>query len=131
MPAADNTVGRGHPPRHTRFAKGSSGNPKGRPKGSKNLSTIIMEAARDKVSANIGGKQRKISKLQATAMQLATKAAGGDQGSMAKFLDWIDQIETRNSAAKPSQFPFSDEDLQVLRVTYERMQHYLPGKPDE
>jgi len=130
-PGADNTVGHGRPPKHTRFSKGRSGNPKGRPKGSKNLSTVIMDAARDKVTANIGGKQRQISKLQATAMQLATKAAGGDQGSIARFLDWVDEIEVRSTASRPVQFPFSQEDLQVLRLTYERMQHYQPGESDE
>jgi len=90
-----------------------------------------MDAARDKVTANIGGKQRQISKLQATAMQLATKAAGGDQGSIARFLDWVDEIEVRSTASRPVQFPFSQEDLQVLRLTYERMQHYQPGESDE
>jgi hypothetical protein len=90
-----------------------------------------MDAARDKVTANIGGKQRQISKLQATAMQLATRAAGGDPASMAKFLDWIDEIEVRSTAAKPAQFPFSADDLQVLHVTFERMQHYQPRESDE
>ena len=71
-------VGKGNPPEHTRFAKGTSGNLKGRPKGSKNLSTIIMDAAKAQVTATIDGKRRKISKLVASAMQLATKAAGGD-----------------------------------------------------
>src|ERR1700685_1747892 len=49
-------VGRGNPPKHTQFRKGTTGNPKGRPKGSKNLSTYIMEAARDQVSATVGGR---------------------------------------------------------------------------
>lgn len=69
-------VGRGNPPKHTQFRKGTTGNPKGRPKGSKNLSSYLMEAAPDQVSATVGGRTRKISKIQATAMQLATKAAG-------------------------------------------------------
>jgi hypothetical protein len=111
-------VGRGHPPKHTQFRKGQSGNKKGRPKGSKNLSTYIMEAARDQVTATVGGRARKISKIQATAMQLATKAAGGDQAAMGRFLDWVDEIETRASAVKPTQFPLSVPDIEVLRAAY-------------
>jgi hypothetical protein len=115
------TVGRGNPPKHTRFRKGVSGNPKGRPKGSKNLSTYLMEAARDQVSATVGGKTRKISKIQATAMQLATKAASGTQSAINKFLDWMDEIESRAAAARPAQFSLSEPDVEVIRAIYERM----------
>jgi|RhiMethySRZTD1v2_1073278.scaffolds.fasta_scaffold309694_2 Family of unknown function (DUF5681) len=92
------SVGRGHPPKHSQFRKGMSGNPKGRPKGSKNFS-----------------------KLQATAMQLATKAASGDLAAINKLLDWVDEIETRAAAAKPSQYPLSEADIEVIRETHERM----------
>ena len=124
-------VGRGNPPKHTQFRKGTTGNPKGRPKGSKNLSTYLMEAARDQVSATVGGKTRKISKIQATAMQLATKAAGGDQAAIGKFLDWMDEIETRAAAVKPSQFPLSAPDIEVLRGAYERMKQCETEKTGE
>ena len=123
--------GRSNPPQHTQFRKGISGNPKGRPKGSKNLSTLIMEAARDQVSATIGGKTRKISKIQATTMQLATKAASGDQAAMGRFLDWVDEIETRAAAVRPTQFPLSEPDLEVLRAAYERMKQCEEDKPEE
>jgi hypothetical protein len=56
--AAAEKVGRGNPPKHTQFRKGTTGNPNGRPKGSKNLSTYIMEAARDHVTATVGGRKR-------------------------------------------------------------------------
>jgi len=124
-------VGRGNPPKHTQFRKGTTGNPKGRPKGSKNLSTYLMEAARDQVSATVGGKTRKISKIQATVMQLATKAAGGDQAAIGKFLDWMDEIETRAAAVKPSQFPLSAPDIEVLRAAYERMKQCETEKTGE
>jgi hypothetical protein len=124
-------VGRGNPPKYTQFRKGTTGNPKGRPKGSKNLSTIIMEAGRDHVTATVGGRTRKISKIQATAMQLATKAAGGDHASMGKFLDWIDEIETRAAAVRPTQFPLSAPDVEVLRMAYERMKQCDSEKPGE
>jgi Family of unknown function (DUF5681) len=37
------TVGYGRPPQHTRFQPSRSGNPKGRAKSSKNLSTLFSE----------------------------------------------------------------------------------------
>ena len=84
--------------------------------------SIMMDAARDQVTATIAGKQRKISKIQATVMQLATKAAGGDQPSIGRFLDWMDEFEARAAAARPEEFPFSDADLAVIREVYTRMQ---------
>jgi Family of unknown function (DUF5681) len=133
-PAARDTapkIGRGNPPKHTQFKKGVSGNKKGRPKGSKNLSTLIMAAARDQVAATIDGKPRRISKIQATAMQLATKAAGGDRASINKFLDWVDEIETRAAAAKPAEFPFGEADLEVLRAIDKRMKLCIPPQGGE
>jgi hypothetical protein len=67
-PAARDTmpkIGWGNPPKHTQFQKGVSGNKKGRAKGSKNLGTLIVAAARDQVTATTGGKKRRISKIQA------------------------------------------------------------------
>ena len=121
----------GNPPKHTQFRKGTSGNPRGRPKGSKNLSTYLMEAARDQVTTTIGGSTRRISSLQATTMQLATKAAGGDQAAIGRFLDWVDEIETRAANLKPSQFPIGEPDIEVIRTVYERMKQCDPEKKDE
>src|SRR5439155_24621457 len=121
----------GSPPKHTQFRNGMSGNPRSRPKGRKNLSTYLMEAARDQVSATVGGRTRTISKLQATTMQLATKAAGGDQAAMGRFLDWVDEIETRAASVKPTQFPLSAPDIEVIRAAYERMKRCDPEKPEE
>jgi hypothetical protein len=80
-----------------------------------------MEAAADQVAATVNGKSRKISKLQATVMQLATKAAGGDQKAMGTFLELVDEMESRASTVKPDQFPLSEPDIEVLHATYKRM----------
>lgn len=120
----DYKIGRGSPPKHTQFKKGVSGNRRGRPKGSKNLSTLIMEAARHPVNATIDGKSRRISKVQATTMQLATKAAAGDPKAMIKFLDWVDEIEARAAAARPSQYPLSEADIEVIKAVHSRLWQY-------
>src|SRR5215831_15557093 len=54
-------VGYGRPPRHSRFAKGQSGNPKGRPGGAKNFSTLLTEALNELVAIAENGARRKIS----------------------------------------------------------------------
>lgn len=111
-----------------KFRKGVSGNPKGRPKGSKNLTTLIMEAARDQVSVEIDEKPRKISALQATVAQLASKAARGDQKAMVEFLDRIAEIEDR---VRPSEYPLGEQDVEVLRAAYERLKQCEPATPVE
>jgi hypothetical protein len=63
-------------------------------------------------------------------MQLATQAAAGNQRAIAKFLDWIDAVESREAAKTPSQFPLSAADLEVLHAVYERMKQCEPGEPE-
>jgi hypothetical protein len=110
-----------NPPKDTRYRPGQTGNRFGRPKGSKNLRTLIMDAANEPVIVTLNGKKRRISKVHATAMQLANKAVGGNQPAINKFFDLIDDIETGAAAARPAQFPISEPDLEVLRAAYERM----------
>mgnify|MGYP003579086853 CR=1 FL=1 len=55
-------VGYGKPPRETRFAKGQSGNPRGRPRGSKSFRILLEEEWREKVTVVVNGKRQRISK---------------------------------------------------------------------
>src|SRR5215203_1439394 len=74
----DYDVGYKKPPAHTRFRKGRSGNPRGRPKGSANYLTVLRRVLAQKVTISEGGNTRKIPKLEAAMTQLLNKAALGD-----------------------------------------------------
>jgi hypothetical protein len=54
------SVGKGKPPLHTRFKPGQCGNPKGRPKGAKNVKTVALEILMRKMPATINGKKSNI-----------------------------------------------------------------------
>jgi hypothetical protein len=71
-------VGFGKPPESTQFQKGTTGNPKGRPKGSKSVAGILAKMGRERIKVTIGGRTRSMTKLEAIVMQLSNKAASGD-----------------------------------------------------
>ena len=78
MPAekqSDYEVGYGKPPQHTRFKSGQSGNPRGRPSGSKNLKTLLSEALNEPVTITENGRRRKITKREAIVRQVVDCSA--------------------------------------------------------
>ena len=77
--SSEDQVGYGRPPLHTRFRKGRSGNPKGRPKGSRALASIWSSVWNEKLTVTENGQRRRITKQEAAIKQLANKAASGDK----------------------------------------------------
>jgi len=113
--SSDYVVGYARPPSRTRFQKGQSGNPKGRPKGSKNHSTILNEELEQRVVIRENGKQKTITKRRAAMKQLTNKAAAGDQRAIQTLLYWLDDRE--KSAGVVSETPRLDEDDQAVLVS--------------
>ena len=74
-PRGDYEVGYGRPPVATRFKPGQCANPKGRPKGSKNLATIAREKLDAKVKVREGGRDRLMSKREIGVTKLVNKFA--------------------------------------------------------
>lgn len=76
-------VGYGKPPRHSRFAPGVSGNPRGRPKDSRSLAEHLRRELHQPVTIRENGRERKMAKLEVIAKQVAKKAMTGDLKSIA------------------------------------------------
>ncbi len=95
-------VGYGKPPEASRFRKGQSGNPKGRPKGARNkrlalneerLKGIFLDEVYRTITIREGDRDVVVSMAQAIVRSLSYKAAKGDFRSQRVVLDALSRIE--------------------------------------
>jgi hypothetical protein len=114
--------GYGNPPIHTRFKKGQSGNPKGRPKGSKNLATLLERVLTEQVVITENGKRRSISKLEASFKQLLNGAAIGDLAAMRQLYALLPWLESQLDS-EPSPAATNTSDQAALERVRKRLLH--------
>ena len=106
--ASEYEVGYRRPPQHTRFQRGSSGNPKGRPRVLKNLSAVFETALNERVSVNDNGKRKKITMFEAITKQAVRKAAGGDHRTLRLVFDMWFRLHP-DGTQEPSAFELMRE----------------------
>jgi hypothetical protein len=95
--AKDYTVGYGKPPVATRFKKGQSGNPSGRPKGRRALAALLKRALEAKVAVTDRGRRTRKSKLEILLTQLVNKAAGGDLRAIQQVTGMMPLLDPANA----------------------------------
>jgi hypothetical protein len=108
-------VGYGKPPRHTRFPKGRSGNPAGRPRGKKNLATLLSDALDQKIIVVESGRRKKISKREAIVTQLVNKSASADLKATQILLAMLRDVETRADSGGADIESLTEADRQIIQ----------------
>jgi Family of unknown function (DUF5681) len=109
----DREVGYGRPPQATRFAPGKSGNPRGRPKGSRSVGAILSGIMSQKVTVSEGGRTRRVSRLEVMLLRLASDAARGDARVTKLLLELNDRYGQPIDGGGPSE-ELSSDDLKIL-----------------
>jgi Family of unknown function (DUF5681) len=95
-------VGYGKPPKATRFQKGKSGNPSGRPKkstGSTDLGSILDEIENEEISVLDNGKRKQMKKAEINFRQLFKKAIDGDLKSGRLLVQMAEEYFTPEATA--------------------------------
>ena len=116
----DYEVGYGKPPLHTRFQKGQSGNPKGRPRGSKNLSSLLNEVLNGWVIVVENGRRKRITKREAIITQLVNKSAAADLKATQIVLALLQEVEAQADGAV-EQTALTEADHQIIERIRERL----------
>ena len=86
-------------PRGTPFRPGQTGNPGGRPKGARSLSTIIAAALREKVAVTDNGRTRRMTKLEAAVNELMNRAVSGEARATREVIALAEAEEDRAAKA--------------------------------
>jgi hypothetical protein len=111
------------PPVHTRFKKGQSGNPRGRP--AKNLPALLAAALNEKVTVTENGKRRQITKREAVIAQLVNKSAAAELRATKMLIDMLRDVEKKAEPAAAAKSPFSPTDKEVVQQLITRLRRNM------
>lgn len=98
-------VGYGRPPKHARFKKGQSGNPRGRRKRSKNLETLVQQELDTAITVKEGGCEKRITKREAIVMRIVNGALAGHP----RQLEFLFKLATKTGIPDPFDITSDDE----------------------
>jgi hypothetical protein len=120
-PKPEYEVGYGRPPRHSRFEKGRSGNPRGRPPGAKDLKTLLAEALDETVIVAENGGRRKITKRSAIITQFVNRCVKADLRAIKLLLDALRDSEDQQPPVSSETVRFTQADEKVIEQLRARL----------
>lgn len=111
---SDYELGYMKPPKSGQFQPGQSGNPKGRPSGSKNTYKLLDDIVNEKVQITKNGKPVRISKKQAMLLQAVNKAVQGDLKALQTLLPMMTVVDNRNEQLAKVAEAIRQDDKEIL-----------------
>ena len=114
-------VGYRKPPKHTRFQPSQSGNPRGRPKGTKNLKTDLMEELGEKIVIREGDQTRKVSKQRAVVKAVVARTLKGDVRAAALLTSMMMRVLDTGEGAPEVEDALLDDELEILGAFEDRV----------
>ncbi len=113
-------VGYGNPPDAHKFKPGHSGNPGGRPKGSKSWKSVIEAELSTEIGLKEQGVELKVTKMEAFAKRLVSDALTGNPKALGELLRQLNKYFRDVTPAEAKDLPASEADIRLLLKYAER-----------
>jgi hypothetical protein len=128
-------IGYKSPPAWSRFRRGQSGNPSGRPKSAKTLKAELIEELEELTSISEDGQNRQVTKARAIAKSIVRAAAGGNMRATTALITLFarDPLDTEHAEeATPEERGLLDDfvDREVRRRVAESSSNNSKQKDD-
>src|SRR5690348_4291169 len=107
-PTGDYEVGYCRPPRGGQFEPGKSGNPAGRPRGSRPIQSILGDLLRRRTTVRIGNTEQRMAMSEALAWAAINKGLRGDVAVLKMLFAQIDEQDRTEG------IPFGDIDQEII-----------------
>jgi GrpB-like predicted nucleotidyltransferase (UPF0157 family) len=129
-PNHDLSTGYRKPPQHTRWKKGTSGNPKGRPRRPLPINDLVLAlstAENDTVYITVAGKRVKTTLLNALVMRIVRDAVAGKPEAIKAYMTVKRFCERLNRNSKHSRPSLAE--LEKWNAELEKELGIEPGAP--
>jgi hypothetical protein len=116
-------------PDATKFKKGKSGNPRGRPRGAKGMKTLLAQELRASITVQQNGKKTRIRQSEALVKRMVNDALQGrdrPRETVLRYADAIEQDRHRREARE-----LSVEDQAILDRYFARRLAHMKRQEDD
>jgi Family of unknown function (DUF5681) len=90
----DYKVGYRRPPKNSRFKKGKSGNPRGRPKAKMSLAELVEHELQRTITVEEEGERHRMSRKEAIIKRAINRATGGDFSLLRPLIEMIPKLQS-------------------------------------
>jgi len=113
-------VGYGKPPKHARWTKGQSGNPKGRPKRNRDITALVAALLDQRIVVRRGKTTKRVRRLDQLLHRIFDDALAGDPRLIRLVLDEARKGEARAEKDAPPTV-FGEKDREVIDALLQRL----------